>query len=115
MPNSALHPLKRKREAILILSTQGGKMTDFNTDKNTQFAEDKAKNKLDELAGSAQQQFGDFVDSPKHQVKGAAKKYAAQASDAVSDVTEAVRNNPLTGLIAAGAVGIVLGLLLGRK
>lgn len=90
-------------------------MTDFNTDKNTQFAEDKAKNKLDELAGSAQQQFGDFVDSPKHQVNGAAKKYAAQASDAVSDVTEAVRNNPLTGLIAAGAVGIVLGLLLGRK
>ena len=67
------------------------------------------------IAGSAQQQFGEFVDSPKHQVKGAAKKYAAQASDAVSDVTEAVRNNPLTGLIAAGAVGIVLGLLLGRK
>mgnify|MGYP000299717052 CR=1 FL=1 len=90
-------------------------MTDFNTDKNTQFAEDKAKNKLDELAGSAQQQFCDFVDSPKHQVNGAAQKYAAQASAAVSDVTEAVRNNPLTGLIAAGAVGIVLGLLLGRK
>ena len=50
-----------------------------------------------------------------HQVKGAAKKYAAQASEAVSDVTEAVRNNPLTGLVAAGAIGIVLGLLLGRK
>lgn len=75
-------------------------MSDFGTDKNTQFAEDKAKNKFDELAGSAQQQFGEFVDSPKHQVKGAAKKYAAQASDAVSDVTEAVRNNPLTGLVA---------------
>jgi uncharacterized protein YjbJ (UPF0337 family) len=59
-------------------------MSDFGTDKNTQFAEDKAKNKLDEIAGSAQQQFGEFVDSPKHQVKGAAKKYAAQASDAVS-------------------------------
>ncbi|MCK6771201.1 DUF883 family protein [Enterobacter roggenkampii] len=90
-------------------------MSDFGTDKNTQFAEDKAKNKFDELAGSAQQQFGEFVDSPKHQVKGVAKKYAAQASDAVSDVTEAVRNNPLTGLVAAGAIGIVLGLLLGRK
>ncbi|MEH3610834.1 DUF883 family protein [Enterobacter roggenkampii] len=90
-------------------------MSDFGTDKNTQFAEDKAKNKFDELAGSAQQQFGEFVDSPKHQVKGAAKKYDAQASDAVSDVTEAVRNNPLTGLVAAGAIGIVLGLLLGRK
>ena len=90
-------------------------MSDINADKHTQFAEDKAKNKLDELAGSAQQQFGEFVDSPKHQVKGAARKYTAQASDAVSDVTEAVKNNPLTGLIAAGAVGIVLGLLLGRK
>lgn len=44
-------------------------MSDFGTDKNTQFAEDKAKNKFDELAGSAQQQFGEFVDSPKHQVK----------------------------------------------
>ena len=90
-------------------------MSDFGTDKNTQFAEDKAKNKFEELAGSAQQQFGEFVDSPKHQVKGAAKKYAAQARVAVSDVTEAVRNNPLTGLVAAGAIGIVLGLLLGRK
>jgi ElaB/YqjD/DUF883 family membrane-anchored ribosome-binding protein len=89
-------------------------MSDFGTDKNTQFAEDKAKNKLDEIAGSAQQQFGEFVDSPKHQVK-ARLKNMPQASDAVSDVTEAVRNNPLTGLIAAGAVGIVLGLLLGRK
>lgn len=90
-------------------------MSDFNVDKNADYAGDKAKNKLDELAGSAQQQFGDVVDSPKHQMKGAAKKYAAQASDAVSDVTEAVRNNPLSGLIAAGAVGVVLGLLLGRK
>lgn len=90
-------------------------MSDFNTDKNAEYAGDKAKNKLDELAGSAQQQFGDIVDSPKHQVKGAAKKYAAQASDVVSDVTDSVRNNPLTGVIAAGAVGIVLGLLLGRK
>lgn len=90
-------------------------MSDFNADKNADYAGDKAKNKLDELAGSAQEQFGDFVDSPKHQVKGAAKKYAAQASDAVSEVTEAVRNNPLSGLIAAGAVGVVLGLLLGRK
>jgi hypothetical protein len=28
-------------------------MSDFGTDKNTQFAEDKAKNKFDELSGSA--------------------------------------------------------------
>ena len=38
-------------------------MSDFDTDKNAQYAGDKAKNKLDELSGSAQQQFGEFVDS----------------------------------------------------
>ncbi len=48
-------------------------MSDIDADKNAQYAGDKAKNKLDELSGSAQQQFGEFVDSPKHQVKGAAK------------------------------------------
>lgn len=29
-------------------------MSDFDTDKNAQYAGDKAKNKLDELSGSAQ-------------------------------------------------------------
>ncbi|ALZ96219.1 MULTISPECIES: DUF883 family protein [Leclercia] len=90
-------------------------MSDQNLDNDAQYAGEKAKNKLDEAAGAAQQQFGEFVDSPKHQLKGAGRKYAAQASDVVTDVTDAVKNNPLTGLIAAGAVGIVLGLLLGRR
>jgi len=95
-------------------------MSDQNLDNDAQYAGEKAKNKLDEFAGdefagAAQQQFGEAVDSPKHQLKGAGRKYAAQASDVVTDVTDAVKNNPLTGLIAAGAVGIVLGLLLGRK
>ncbi|MDU4312158.1 MAG: CsbD family protein [Klebsiella michiganensis] len=39
----------------------------------------------------------------------------AQASDAVSEVSERVRENPLTGLLAAGAIGLVIGLLAGRK
>jgi len=90
-------------------------MSDHKLDNDAQYAGEKAKNKLDEAAGAAQQQFGEFVDSPKHQLKGAGRKYAAQASDVVTEVTDAVKNNPLTGLIAAGAVGIVLGLLLGRK
>ncbi|MCU6668946.1 CsbD family protein [Enterobacteriaceae bacterium H4N4] len=90
-------------------------MSDPNFDNDAQYAGEKAKNKLDEAAGAAQQKFGEFVDSPKHQLKGAGRKYAAQASDVVSDVTDAVKNNPLSGLIAAGAVGIVLGLLLSRK
>jgi ElaB/YqjD/DUF883 family membrane-anchored ribosome-binding protein len=89
-------------------------MSDFGTDKNTQFAEDKAKNKFDELAGSAQQQFGEFVDSPKHQVKVRLKNMPRRPAMPFP-TSLAVRNNPLTGLVAAGAVGIVLGLLLGRK
>jgi len=90
-------------------------MSDNSIDNDAQYAGEKAKNKLDQAAGAAQQQFGEFVDSPKHQLKGAGRKYAAQASDVVTDVTDAVKNNPLSGLIAAGAVGIVLGLLLSRK
>lgn len=76
---------------------------------------DKVENKANEFAGEAQKQFGDFVDSPKHQLRGAARKYSAQASEAVSDVAEKIKENPLSGLIAAGAIGVVLGLLLGRK
>ncbi|MBL5964998.1 DUF883 family protein [Lelliottia amnigena] len=75
----------------------------------------KAFNKVDELAGEAQSQFGAAVDSPKHQLKGAARKYAAKASDVADDVSERVRDNPLTGLMAAGAIGLIIGLLMGRK
>ncbi|MBF4179737.1 DUF883 family protein [Lelliottia nimipressuralis] len=75
----------------------------------------KALNKADEFAGEAQSQFGDAVDSPKHQLKGVARKYAAQASDVASEVSDRVRDNPLTGLMAAGAIGLIIGLLVGRK
>ena len=86
---------------------------DFDKDPNR--VEDKVENTVNQLAGEAQKQFGDFVDSPKHQLKGAARKYSAQASEAVSDVADKIKENPLSGLIAAGAIGVVLGLLLGRK
>ncbi|MBU9809716.1 CsbD family protein [Rahnella sp. C60] len=86
---------------------------DFDKDPNR--VEDKVENTVNEFAGEAQKQFGDFVDSPKHQLKGAARKYSAQASEAVSDVADKIKENPLSGLIAAGAIGVVLGLLLGRK
>ncbi|MBU9850969.1 MULTISPECIES: YqjD family protein [Rahnella] len=86
---------------------------DFDKDPNR--VEDKVENTVNQFAGEAQKQFGDFVDSPKHQLKGAARKYSAQASEAVSDVADKIKENPLSGLIAAGAIGVVLGLLLGRK
>jgi len=86
---------------------------DFDKDPNR--VEDKVENTVNEFAGEAQKQFGDFVDSPKHQLKGAARKYSAQASEAVSDVADKIKETPLSGLIAAGAIGVVLGVLLGRK
>ncbi|CAM3748635.1 MULTISPECIES: DUF883 family protein [Rahnella] len=86
---------------------------DFDKDPNR--VEDKVENTVNQFAGEAQKQFGDFVDSPKHQLKGAARKYSAQAGEVVSDVADKIKENPLSGLIAAGAIGVVLGLLLGRK
>lgn len=90
-------------------------MSSQDYENDAQNLADKVGNKVNEFAGEAQQQFGDAADSPKHQLKGAARKYAAQASDAVSEVSERVRENPLTGLLAAGAIGLVIGLLAGRK
>ena len=90
-------------------------MSSQDFDKDPSRVEDKVDNTVNQFAGEAQKQFGDFVDSPKHQLKGAARKYSAQASEAVSDVADKIKENPLSGLIAAGAIGVVLGLLLGRK
>ena len=84
-------------------------MSSQEYENDAQNLADKVSNKVNEFAGEAQQQFGDAVDSPKHQLKGAARKYA------VSEVSERVRENPLTGLLAAGAIGLVIGLLAGRK
>nr|WP_113869768.1 CsbD family protein [Brenneria salicis]NMN90967.1 hypothetical protein [Brenneria salicis ATCC 15712 = DSM 30166]RBP56984.1 uncharacterized protein DUF883 [Brenneria salicis ATCC 15712 = DSM 30166]RLM27442.1 hypothetical protein BHG07_17890 [Brenneria salicis ATCC 15712 = DSM 30166] len=78
-------------------------------------AEDKAK----EVAGATQEAYGELADSPEHELKGAARKYASQAGYAVRDTADTVRNhvesNPLAGVAIAAAVGVVFGFLLGRK
>jgi len=79
----------------------------------------QAEDKVKQVAGAAQEAFGDVTDSPEHQAKGAARKYASQASyaakDAVSTAVDQVKENPFAGVAVAGAVGIVIGYLLGRK
>lgn len=78
----------------------------------------KAEDKANEAAGAVEA-FGKAVDSPEHQVRGAARKYASQASYAARDAADSVRTqveaNPLAGVAVAAAVGIVFGFLLGRK
>jgi uncharacterized protein YjbJ (UPF0337 family) len=48
-------------------------MSDQNIDNDAKYAGEKAKNKLDEAAGAAQQQFGKFFDSPENELKGAGR------------------------------------------
>lgn len=71
----------------------------------------KVENKARELGGAAQEQFGRYADSPEDRAQGAARKYSAQACDAMCDATQAVtqkvRDNPIGGLLTAGAVGIL--------
>ncbi|RLM27184.1 hypothetical protein BIY29_02890 [Brenneria alni] len=89
----------------------------FDTDADNLV--DKVANKANEAAGAAQETFGDAVDSPKHQIKGATRKYAAQACDVLCNATDTVaskvKESPIAGLLAAGAIGIVIGLLIKRK
>lgn len=79
----------------------------------------KVQDKAEELAGAAQETYGDLTDSPEHSVKGAARKYASQASYAVRDAADTVKSQvsdkPYTGVAIAAAVGAVFGYLLGRK
>ncbi len=79
----------------------------------------QTEDKVKEVAGTAQEAFGDVTNSPEHQAKGAARKYASQASyaakDAVSTAVDQVKENPFAGVAVAGAVGILIGYLLGRK
>lgn len=80
---------------------------------------EKAEDKVKEAAGKAQEVYGRYNNSPEDEARGAARKYASQASYAVRDAADTVRDqvssNPLGGLAIAGAVGIVVGYLLGRK
>ncbi|OKB68255.1 hypothetical protein BHU62_01930 [Serratia marcescens] len=79
----------------------------------------KAEDKANEAAGAVEEAFGKAVDSPEHQVRGAARKYASRASYAARDAADSVKNqveaNPLAGVAVAAAIGIVFGFLLGRK
>lgn len=44
-------------------------MSSQEYENDAQNLADKVSNKVNEFAGEAQQQFGDAVDSPKHQLK----------------------------------------------
>ncbi|WMY76307.1 CsbD family protein [Buttiauxella selenatireducens] len=80
---------------------------------------DKTADKVNEAAGTAREFYGKHTQRPDEELKGAARKYASQASYAVRDAADNVRDqvstNPVAGLAIAAAVGVVFGFLLGRR
>ncbi|MFK3706904.1 YqjD family protein [Klebsiella sp. NPDC088457] len=80
---------------------------------------DKFEDKIDEVAGAAQQKYGELTDDYGHQAKGAARKLSAQGGQAVQDAAEVVReqvtDNPVKAVAVAAGFGLLIGLLIGRK
>ncbi|WP_017346373.1 DUF883 family protein [Pantoea sp. A4] len=79
----------------------------------------KTKDTLEEFAGAAEQQWGEVTDSPRHQLRGAARRYSHRASHAAKDAADClqqqVKENPTAGLAIAAGVGLLVGFLLGRR
>ncbi|MBK0004858.1 YqjD family protein [Erwinia sp. S38] len=80
---------------------------------------EKAEDQIKELAGTAQQKYGELTDDYGHQAKGAARKFAAQGGQAAQDVAEFVReqvdDNPVKAVAIAVGFGLLVGLLIGRR
>lgn len=79
----------------------------------------KAEEKVKEVAGEAQEKYGELTDNHEHQIKGVARKVAAQGSQAVHDAADVVRDhvedNPIKTIAIAAGFGLLIGLLIGRK
>jgi ElaB/YqjD/DUF883 family membrane-anchored ribosome-binding protein len=79
----------------------------------------KLQDKAEEFAGNAEEFYGDVTDSPEHSARGAARKYASQASYAVRDAADTLKQQvsekPYAGIAIAAAIGVAFGFLLGRK
>lgn len=76
---------------------------------------EKAENKAQEVAGTAQQTYGEVTDSPEQQVKGTIRKCAAQGCNVLNNTADTVKNNPLTSVTIAAGIGFVFGYLISKK
>ncbi|MGP4131462.1 CsbD family protein [Pantoea tagorei] len=77
----------------------------------------KIEDTVKEVAGAAEQQWGEATDSPRHRVRGAARRYSNQATyaarDAADTIKDQVQANPLAGLAVAAGVGVFYRLPAG--
>ncbi|HDY1778229.1 TPA: DUF883 family protein [Escherichia coli] len=80
---------------------------------------EKIENKAKGFAGEVQGKYGELTDDYGTQIKSTASKITAQRERAVQETADAVRNNveknPLAAISVAAGVGLLVGLLIGRK
>lgn len=87
---------------------------------------EKTKGTATEVIGDVQSKYGEATDSIEHQLKGQAKKIYGEGQQIASDVTDKVKEyaetthqkiqkNPLVSTTVALGVGLIIGLLLGKK
>jgi uncharacterized protein YjbJ (UPF0337 family) len=81
--------------------------------------ENELKGAARELGGKAQEGLGEILGTPEDQIAGKIKQVAGQAQraygDTADEVSDYVRNQPLTALLMAAGVGFLLGVLLVRR
>ena len=78
--------------------------------------ENQAEGMLDDVTGKVKDAYGGLTVT---QVKGKAQQASGQAQQYYGDAMEATRDfvadQPVTGLLAAAGLGLVLGYILGRR
>jgi uncharacterized protein YjbJ (UPF0337 family) len=71
----------------------------------------EAEGYADQITGAAQRTFGQAKDT----LRDAAGSFQEQASTIGDYIDETIQERPLTALLAAGAVGYILSLLIHRR
>lgn len=72
---------------------------------------DNVQGKARDMAGRAQQAFGDAVGDARTQAQGVYNQAAGQAQEQAARVAEVIRDQPLTATLIALGVGYILGRL----
>lgn len=78
-------------------------------------SKERFEGKAKDLAGQAQEAFGDFTDDNEQSLRGKARQVAGKAQsgygEAIDQVRDTTRDYPFAALGVAAAIGFVVGRL----
>lgn len=77
--------------------------------------QDRMTNTANHMAGQVREAVGEFADETKVQAQEAGRRASVAVRDATAAVSSVVQRQPLIALLAAGLVGGLLTLMLGRR